>query len=96
MSQEKITIRVDCDLLIWGWKSKHIPSNPSQPYYTVTRVIGFRVERDGNYELYEFKEPLTIKQFAKLCKHIKSEISLCPVSYYECDVEIFKYVKKSD
>jgi hypothetical protein len=96
MSQEKITVRVDCDLIKWGWKAKHIPGNPSQPYLTIIGIVGFRVERDGNYELYEFKEPMPLRQFTKLCEHIRSEISLCPTSYFICSNEIFKYVKKSE
>jgi hypothetical protein len=94
-SAEKTIVRVDCDLLKWGWKALRVPSNPSQPYLTIIGIIGFRVEENGKFTLYEFKEPMPLRQFTKLCEHIRSEISLCPTSYFICSNEIFKYVKKS-
>jgi hypothetical protein len=91
--QRQITIRVDCDLLQWGWKLLRVPGNPSRSYYTITHIAGFRIEENGTFKLYEFKKPLPLTRFEKICKHIRSEISLCPVSYYVCTEEIFKHVK---
>jgi hypothetical protein len=79
---------------VWGWRSKHIPSNPSQPYYTVVAVRGFRVEENGKFTLYEFRSPMSIDKFSEMCRHVKSEVSLCPVSYFVCSEEIMRYVRK--
>jgi hypothetical protein len=88
---ERVQVKVECLYYEWGWKSRgNWPRGPCEYYHTILGVKGFRV----NNKLVELVRAIPLGEWSEHCRHVKSEISLCPVDYYECREDfIEKYLK---